>query len=479
LQKVSIEIDHDTLMYIEKVLSGAIKAKLRLEQEAELEKALEVHLGRPVAKEDADTAAQKGSISKWMAMGSDAKAKDTSVKTSNSLLAAATSTATAFQARREAARARDALLAKKNEESKSLAQAEFKKKRQAEQERLKQEKAAAIAKAKKARGISDHIAEAGSGLEGLGVLGKEQAAKGEGLMHSSDESDEDEDDIDADLFGFVKEKKQKSGPKTNIINEVKIQMPVKKRRVIRSHKDMRARLAPDLSPLHKIILSWDYYHDGDFPPNSRPDIYTKISNTFRTPNDYQSAFEPLLTLEAWQSFVKSREENPVPKTYDIRIVSRASVDAFQEVSSTMTHQENRELSISEGDVVLLSQSQRPTPQDRHCLARVFRVQRKPAHIEVSYRVMPSNPLQSALVPNATVFGSKIQSITPLEREYGALLGLQYYDLCDEITRAKPSPLLTYKDSQLDPLIGNYNVNKAQAKAVKSAMDNDAFTLIQG
>jgi senataxin len=57
--------------------------------------------------------------------------------------------------------------------------------------------------------------------------------------------------------------------------------------------------------------------------------------------------------------------------------------------------------------------------------------------------------------------------------------LQYYDLCDEIIRAKPSPLLTYTDKQTEPLMENYNLNKAQAKAVKSAIDNDAFTLIQG
>jgi senataxin len=178
------------------------------------------------------------------------------------------------------------------------------------------------------------------------------------------------------------------------------------------------------------------------------------------------------------SFVRSREEN-VFKPYEIKVVSRASVDSFQEVSSTMTLMENKELSISEGDVVLLSQSKMPSKEDRYCLARVFRVQRKQGHLEVSYRIVGGNPLQSALCPQGTVYGSKIQSITPLEREYGALLGLQYYDLCDEIIRAKPSPLLDYSDSKLDPLIANYNVNKAQAKAVKAAVDNDGFTLIQG
>jgi senataxin len=241
---------------------------------------------------------------------------------------------------------------------------------------------------------------------------------------------------------------------------------------------MRARLAPDLSSLHRTILGWDYFHEGDFPPKSRPDIYSRVPGTFRTSNDYQSTFEPLLTLEAWQGFVKAREESQ-NRPYEIKITSRASVDAFQEVGSTMTHAENREVMVSEGDIVLLSVSRKPSANEPTCLARIFKVKRKQQHIEVSYRVIPANPLSSSLNPNCAVYGTKIQSITPLEREYGALKGLQYYDLCDEIIKAKPSPLLTYNDKQTEPLIENYNVNKAQAKAIKSAIDNDAFTLIQG
>lgn len=469
LKRVSIEVDQDTLSYIQRILIGDIRAKLSLQQTAELQRALEYHLGHAIVTAEEPKQPKQGSISKWMATGS------TDAEDRAKLMAETTPASRAFQAKRETIRAK---VPSRAEQDRATQQAEFRKKRQADLEKLNKEKeaVAALAQAKKARGLSAYTAEAGSGLEGLGILGKEQAPKGEGLMHSSDESDEG--DFDDDLFPGMKQKRTKSGPKTNIVDAVKIQMPVKKRRVVRSVKDMRARLAPDLSSLHKAILGWDYFHEGEFPPKTRQDIYSAVPNTFRTPNDYQSTFEPLLTLEAWQGFVRSREENQ-PKPYEIRIVSRASVDAFQEVSSTMTHKENQELRISEGDVVLLSQSSSPSREDRYCLARVFRVQRKQAHLEVSYRVMPSSPLQSSLVPNGTVYGTKITSITPLEREFGALVGLQYYDLCDEIIRAKPSPLLDYKDSHLNPLISNYNVNKAQAKAVKSAIDNDAFTLIQG
>lgn len=479
LHNVSIEISAETLTYMERVLSGDVRAKLSTTQEAELQQALETHLGRPLVKEEEPVKPKQASLSKWMTIGatttdrvstSDAKAK---------LMANLTSGASAFQQKREQMKAAEAKIAKQKlaDGQKTAQQEEFRKRRQLDLQKREQEKAVAIAKAKQARGISTLTAEAGSGLEGLGVLGKDQAAKGEGLMHSSDESEDDDGDIDEDLFG-IKKTKAKATQKTNIINEVKLQMPVKKKRVVRSAKDMRARLAPDLSSLHRTILGWDYFHEGDFPPKSRPDQYSKVPSTFRTPNEYQSTFEPLLTLEAWQGFVKAREESQL-KPYEVRITTRSSVDAFQEVASTLTHAENRDIFVSEGDIVLLSKTKNPTAQDATCLARIIKVKRKPQHIEVSYRVVPANPLSTSLNGNSTVYGTKLQSITPLEREYGALRGLQYYDLCDEIINAKPSPLLTYGDKQTEPLIQNYNVNRAQAKAIKSAIDNDAFTLIQG
>ncbi|KAH7398940.1 SEN1 N terminal-domain-containing protein [Phaeosphaeria sp. MPI-PUGE-AT-0046c] len=479
LHNVSIEITADTLSYMERVLSGEVRAKLSSTQEAELQQALETHLGRPLVKEEEPVKPKQGSLSKWISTGTSATDRPSPADQKAKLMANLTSGASSFQQKREQMKASEAKLAQQKalEAQKNAQQEEFRKKRAQEKQKREQEKQAAIAKARQARGIPSHIAEAGSGLEGLGVLGKDQAAKGEGIMHSSDESESDDGDFDEEIFG-IKKSKGKAGPKTNIINEVKIQMPTKKKKVVRSIRDMRARLAPDLSPLHRIILGWDYFHEGDFPPKSNPHMYSKVLGAFRTPNDYQSTFEPLLTLEAWQNFVKAREENQ-NKPYEVRITSRASVDAFQEVGSTMTHAENRDIFVSEGDIILLSGTRNPSANEPSCLARVFRVKRKQQHIEVSYRVVPANPLSSSLNPNSAVYGTKIQSITPLEREYGALKGLQYYDLCDEIIRAKPSPLLTYSDKQTEPLIQNYNVNKAQAKAIKSAIDNDAFTLIQG
>ncbi|KAF1949180.1 tRNA-splicing endonuclease-like protein [Byssothecium circinans] len=471
LHEVDIDIEPDTLQYMEDVLEGKVKARLSMQQQAELQRALETHLGHALVKEE-----ERAKESR-QASATDYASKEK--KPRANMLASVTPSMNAYAEKRASLKAKELKAAKvtKQDEAKLAAQSEFKRKRQLEMERARKEKDAQIAKARQARGITSATAEAGSGLDGLGILGRDQAPKGEGLMHSSDESDNDEEgDFDEELFG-IRKPTTTAGPKTNIINEMKIQLPVRKRKVQRSTKDMRARLIPDLSSLHKAILGWDYFHEGDFPPKSK-DSYATVLNTFHSPLDYKNTFKPLLTLEAWQGFVKAREENQA-RPYEVRVVARSSVDAFQEVSSTMTHSENREIGVSEGDIILLSKSTFPSAQEPHCLARVFRVQRKQAHIEVNYRVMPGNPLLPSLVNNSSVFGFKVQSITPLEREFGALEGLQYYDLCDEIIRAKPSPLLTYKDSQIDPLVENYQLNKAQARAVKSAIDNDAFTLIQG
>ncbi|KAK7178035.1 helicase sen1 [Paraphaeosphaeria sporulosa] len=463
------------------VLFGKIKANLSANQRAELQRAIETQLGHSMLKEEAPRQPRQASISNFLGSGT-IKAPTTDTDALARLMKAMTPAATAFKENRKFAKRKEALAAAeaKKKAAKDADAAEFKRKRQLEKERQQKEREAAITKARKERGLTGATAEAGSALAGLGVLDRDAAPKGEGLMHSSDESEDENNAFDIDdLFGATK-KPGSARPKTNITNEiVKAPMPVKKRRVQRSAKDMRARLAPDLTPLHKTILGWDFYHDGVYPLKTSQGNYAGVVDTFRTPNDYQNTFGGLLRLEAWQGFVKAREEL-ASKPYEIRVTQRSTVDAFMEIGTTMTQAENKDIQAMEGDIVLLSKTNKPSAQDPHCLARIFQRKPKKGHVEVSYRVMPSgNPMASLLNPNMTVFGTKIQSITPLEREYGALHGLQYYDLCDEIIHAKPSPLLAYKDAQVEPLMQNYNLNKAQAKAVKSAFDNDAFTLIQG
>ena len=360
----------------------------------------------------------------------------------------------------------------------------FREKREREREAKKKRDAETLAMFKKRAGLSGPALGEGSGLAGIGVKGKDHAPKGQSMMVSSGSESESEDDLDRELFGDAPKtanlpKNDRFFKPTNGL-PAQIRGPTKKMRQARSARDMRARLAPDLTALHKTILGWDFFHTGDFPPGSDRDNYSLVTSTFRTPTEYQNTFEPLLVLEAWQGFLKSKEEGNF-KTFEVKVANRMNVDAFLELSTTMQMAEAKELGIGEADIVLMSKGQSPSAEVRqpHCLARVWKTTRKKATMEITYRANVGNGLVALMVPNATLYAVKISSITPLEREYGALLGLKYFDLCDEIIKAKPSPLLDYSDKQLAPFLANYNINRAQAKAVKSAVDNDAFTLIQG
>lgn len=517
LRDAEIELPEDSTLFVEDVaLGGKIKTKLTAGQKAELRQALEKHLGHEVTQSpepDTQRPHKQGSLSSWVTAGATPGTSTSTTKPKKSgidfdawrnapqrkdvdsdgelrrTIASASPTLEMLKARGDFQTSRSSIgpATKKAAQNHKVDANDFRRKRMLEQEEKKRRDAAIIAAAKKNIGGAGAVG-AGSGLKGLGVDGKDHSVpKGQGVMVSSDEESEDdeEDDIDAELFGgTTKPAKRQDKAARDAAGAVGIRReargPVKLQRQIRSAKDMRARLAPDLTPLHKAILSWEFFHDGDYPPKANEWEFKQVASSFRHVGDYQATFQPLLLLEAWQGFVRCREENN-NRPYEIRIVNRSSVDAFIELSSSMSHDDNRKVQIGEGDIVLFSRSDKPTESQDvpHCLARVYRIKRQKQHLEILYRVMPGGTMMSSLTPGGSIFGTKLQSITPLEREYGALLGLQYYDLCDEIIKARPSPLLTYTDKQLDPLINNYTVNRAQAKAIRSAVDNDAFTLIQG
>lgn len=362
----------------------------------------------------------------------------------------------------------------------------FREKREKEKEAKRKRDLAELARLKKnipVHGVAEQTAGQGSGVNGIGVKGKDHTPVESMMVSSGSESEsESEDELDKELFG------KRVASKPDAVREyeeskrrsLKHQGPVKKVKQWRSARDMRARLAPDLSSLHQRILSWDFFATGDLPPNAERTDYTLVSSTFRDPIEYQRTFEPLLILEAWQGFQSAKEDGTF-KPFEITVASRLSVDSFVEVSTSMKIPDMKEFGLGEADLVLLSKSKDPLNDSAapHCLARVSGINKKKSSVEVSYRVVPGTPIIPLLAPTVTLWGARITSLTPLEREYGALMALQYYDLCEEIIKAKPSPILKYSEANLKPIIDNYNVNPAQAKAIKSALDNDAFTLIQG
>ncbi len=362
----------------------------------------------------------------------------------------------------------------------------LKESRQREKDEKARRDAIAIAKAKALRDTV--VRGEGSGIAGLGgIVGKDHAPVKSAMMVSSDEDESDDDDSDTGEDAMALIRKAKGNKNLSEFEKARRaaakqpQGPVKKTKIIRSAKDMRARLTPDMRALHSIILKWDIFHQGDTPPCDLN--CSTVPAQFQTYVDYQNLFYPLLVAEAWKSLSTERDQT-TGDAFDINIVNRMSVDSFYEVSTTMQHGDNKKVQISDGDIVIFSKGQNPLKDKTmaHCLARVTGINRKKEFIEVIYRLSLDalkGPDNLGLNPNTKIRAFKLTTMTSIEREYAAMKSLQYYDLCDEILEGKPSPLQNYNSNVLVPLQRTYGLNSGQAKAIWSAKENDAFTLIQG
>jgi senataxin len=352
----------------------------------------------------------------------------------------------------------------------------------AEAERLKKE---AIAKANAIRGVG--VRGEGSGLKDIGgIVGKDHApVRSEIMVGSSDEESDDDDDED-ETNALVKTRKATSKTVTEYEESRRRALkaaqsgPVKKTKIQRSAKDLRARVEPNMDMLYLEILNWDIFHDGDKPPSNLDCV--RIENTFLELDRYQKTFFPLLISEVWRSLVTAKDEGN-SKPIEIKVLNRLSVDKFMEVSATMPMSQNRDLTFTERDIVLLSKSSDPlnNPQEPHSLARVDRVNRKKGAVEVIFRISREvkATLLQYLVPSGMLHAIKITDMTTTQREYAALRSLEYYDLCSEVLEAKPSPIQKYGEEKLSGMLKKYSLNKGQAQAILSAYDNDGFTLIQG
>ncbi|KAH7304941.1 SEN1 N terminal-domain-containing protein [Stachybotrys elegans] len=355
----------------------------------------------------------------------------------------------------------------------------LKESRQREKAEKAKRDAEAIARARQIRGETGP--GDGSGLLGLGGAGKDRS---DIMVNSSDEESDEDDDSDSDSqlatlsAGGQKSLNEADKRRLQALRDL-TRRPVKKTRQQRSVKEMRARLIPPMDRLHNAILAWDIFHNGNDPPNGPK--ASEVATKYMDPRSYQETFFPLLASEAWRSFVTAKDE-VTGQPFGMKIASRASVDSYLEVAFTMPIVQNKDRGVSEGDILLVSEAEKPLldVSARHCLARVHRITYKKDLIEVTYRVASrNNQLTPVLTPGNTVHGIKITNMTTIEREYAALESLQYYDLMDEILKAEPSPIIRYGEEKISNWMENWTLNRGQALAVLGAQDNDGFTLIQG
>ncbi|KAI1181291.1 SEN1 N terminal-domain-containing protein [Nemania sp. FL0916] len=352
-----------------------------------------------------------------------------------------------------------------------------------EAEEKRKRDADAIARAKALRAPKQTVAGEGSGLQGLsGIQGKEHApAQKSEIMVNSSSEDEDESDDDVEFLKRTGTASKQNDDAQSRIQSMKhnVRGPVKKMKVQRSAKDMRARLIPPMDVLHQAILEWDIFHEGSDPPNST--TCSRVADWYNDPLQYKQTFLPLLINEAWRSFVTAKDE-ATSKPFETKVINRMSVDKFIEVSTAMPIANNKDRFLSEGDIVLFSHAPNPleAKDELHCLARIWRIQFKNGSLEVQYRLSSrAGPMLSTLMPQSEFYAIKITNMTTIEREYASLESLQYYDLAPEILEAKPSPMLSFSDENVEKTMRNYHLNTGQAKAVLHAKANDAFTLVQG
>lgn len=236
------------------------------------------------------------------------------------------------------------------------------------------------------------------------------------IVEDTSDEDSSEDEGGNHLFklGSTAQRSTKIVHDPKLAPGVSIKPPVQVRRPvgpIRRVKDNRARVAPDLTPLYKQILKWEFFHNDSFPPSLSAADYSSVANSFSSYEAYHKTFEPLLLLETWQAFLKSKEEPP-PPTMEVNLVTRMRADNFVELETTISKMEER-FRWSESDVVLVSVSKTPfTATDQpHCFARVHTIKRKfsgAAVYEVQLRCdPPPSMMQMHMRNGATLYAVKI------------------------------------------------------------------------
>jgi ATP-dependent RNA/DNA helicase, senataxin len=253
------------------------------------------------------------------------------------------------------------------------------------------------------------------------------------------------------------------------------------------------RMKPDLRPLHRIILSWNYDHDGLEPPvlGGGPP-YVPVKDQFTSDREYQEIFEPLLTLECWNQLIKSKEE-VVPETHTCRINSRQYIDDWLELDVSVVGRPPERWWLAETDIVLL----RKFGGQDSILAKVHSSARMWAEIQVTLRILiTAKAVDPGLYVStqwrltkvfryvSTLYASNFTnfmacSLSTIAREYAALKALPYYDFYPEIMRPRLAGVPQLPASQVEQAMKVYHVNKPQAIAILGSMQTDGFSLVQG
>ncbi|CAA7261403.1 unnamed protein product [Cyclocybe aegerita] len=232
-------------------------------------------------------------------------------------------------------------------------------------------------------------------------------------------------------------------------------------------------LRPDISDLHRVILSWDYNHADSAPPGE-PLSLLAVPDRFNDAGHYLKVFKPLLLSECWAQLLQSKEE--VKEFYQCQVAERQFVSDWLDIGFVFADSVKKTLFLLETDIVLLQQPSR----QKNVLGKVNSYRAAKDKIQTNVRFYcQSGPGDPGLQMGTSWQIAKVFSLSTLHREYAALISLPHSSQLDFILKPSlprvPDPDARYVRETMTTL----KVNEPQAIAILKATINEGFTLIQG
>lgn len=257
-------------------------------------------------------------------------------------------------------------------------------------------------------------------------------------------------------------------------------------------RKMRARLSVEPTELHKRILSWDYFLESPYPSEF---VNNKVAvpRQFKDVEEYKKVMEPLLHLEAWQGIQRARAENE-SRAMELRVGKRVNCDEFIDVYGTIDAKQMSEAGISESDIVLIAFQTEVSPgvpngkvisaNMLHCLAMIkdgtISTRRDRTSVDMQLRTYRPGELGHYFAKDRPLLIQRVCSVTTVQREYTALMALQYYDLKDAVLQGRVNmPVTAVENPRISELARIQGLNPSQAQAVENALSRPGFNLIQG
>ncbi|KAJ1675825.1 DEAD-box type RNA helicase [Spiromyces aspiralis] len=282
---------------------------------------------------------------------------------------------------------------------------------------------------------------------------------------------------------------------------------------------------PDFGPLYRTVLRWSYESSGELPTYYDKAQYRKVPKVFESVEEYDRTFEPLLILEVWMQFLRSKVDAYLTNTVHTKLTTRCNVDSFLDITLKLPMAEAK--MYGDNDIITLieygsSTGSGSNANDKLGMAKRLADQIREDQLKNTGGIDFSKEADRRFKDRGTLLGkvqSKAQSgddcemvvrlcldrgrsekftkkltigstweslrlfsLTPVQREYSALKRLRYLPkpMLRDILKPKVHPIKKFTEDEIRSCMKAHAVNQPQAEAILSATRREqGFTLIQG